>query len=147
MLHVYSQYYNVACSSYSYNSLSAVQQLGDTGSCLESSLFGNKQYRFADLRISVSANDMSKYLSFANGDFFDLRYEKETLLICILSTEVIQGIVGDVKEAVIQEVGVVNPNDLCPEYQSLGTDSYALMFGSKGILPLSPTGKGIPWRK
>ena len=120
-----------------------MQQLEVSGTCLESSLFGvNSTYQFSDIRISISANSKSKYMSFSNEDFIDLHYKKEVLFICFVSKKAIQSIVGNVKEVLIQEVGVLLPDDLCELPQSTGDSSYALVFGSKGILALNPTATG-----
>ena len=123
--------------------MSVVQQVEVSGACLKSSLFGVDQYRITDLQISISANGKSSYISFGNEDFFDLRIEKQVLSVCFLNKDIIQGIVGNVKEAIIQEVGVVNPNYLCDMPRNSGESAYALVFGSKGILSLNSTGKGM----
>ena len=120
-----------------------MQQLEVSGTCLESSLFGSTDYRFSDIQISISANDESKYVSFSNVDFFDLKYEKEVLFICFVSKKAIQSIVGNVKEALIQEVGVVLPDNLCELPPSSGDPSYASVFGSKGVLALNSTATGL----
>ena len=106
-----------------YDLLSTVQQLEISGSCLQSSLFGNSEHHFSDVRISILANDESKYVSFINEDFFDLQYKKEVLFICFVSKEAIQNIVGNVKEVLIEKVGLVLPDDLCELPQSSGDSS------------------------
>ena len=121
-----------------------MQQLEVSGTCLESSLFGNSEHQISDIRISISANDESKYVSLSNKDFFDLYLGyKEALFICFVSKKAIQSIVGNAKEALIQEVGTVLPDDLCELPQSTGDPSYALVFGGKGILALNSTAKGF----
>ena len=132
------------CSIDRYDLLSTVQQLEVSGTCLESSLFGSIEHHFSDIRISIAANAESKYVSFTNQDFFYLIYEKEVLFICFVSKEAIQSIVGNVKEAFIQEVGLVLPDDLCELPQSSWDSSYVLVFGSKGVLALNSTAKGMP---
>ena len=127
-----------------YDLLSVVQQLEVSGTCLESSLFGmNGEYHSSDLRISISANNKSKYVSFVNNDFFYLQPKEQGLLICFVSKEAIQNIVSNVKEVLIQEVGAVLPDDLCELPQSTGDPSYALVFGSKGVLALNSTATGL----
>ena len=125
--------------------LSVVQQLEVFGACLISSLLGNSQYHFSDIRISVSANNKSKYMSFSNDEFFEIQYKEqlEVLFICFENKEAIQSLVGDVKEAFIQEVGVVLCDDLCALPQSNGDASYTLIFGSKGVLALNSTATGL----
>ena len=109
-----------------------MQQLEVSGTCLESTLFGiNSEYHISDIRISVSANNKSKYMSLINEDFINLQYSKEVLFICFVSKKVIQSTVGNVKEALIQEIGVVLPDDSCALPQTNGDASYALVFGSK----------------
>ena len=65
------------------------------------------------------------------------------MYVCFVSEKAVQTIVGNVKEALIQEVGVVIPDDLCVQPQSTGDASYAFIFGSKGIMPLNSTGQGL----
>ena len=120
-----------------------MQQLEVSSTCLESSLFENSKYHFSDLRILISANNKAKYVSFSNEDFFDLQPKDQVLFIRFVSKEAIRSIVGNVKEALIQEVGAVLPDDLCELPLSTGDPSYALVFGSKGILALNSTAEGL----
>ena len=83
-------------------------------------------------------------MSFSNDKFFEIQYKEqlEVLFICFENKEAIQSLVGDVKEAFIQEVGVVLSDDLCTLPHSIGYPSYTLVFGSKGILALNSTATG-----